>query len=184
MTVARRKQAHPRARAENPHDALVLLTTDHREVEKLGREFDRLRKAGDPVEKGKAALRLCHVFERYAHVKREVFYPAAAAVLEGEERDLLAKAEVVHEAIDDLIEKIKKTPAEDPSFDAVVLVMAEQCRGLMKQEERDLFPRLRHSRLDLQGTGERMAARRAQLGTAPLDRVAIRHARIVMGERD
>jgi len=53
----------------------------------------------------------------------------------------------------------------------------------MKKEEDEIFPRLRHSRLDLVGTGERMAARKAQLATAPLDRRLIHQARKVMGGR-
>ena len=58
MTVARRKAAHAqRGKAElNPHDALVLLTAEHNEIDKLVREFERLRKTADPVDKGKAAL--------------------------------------------------------------------------------------------------------------------------------
>lgn len=183
MTVARKKAAHAqRGKADvNPHDALVLLTADHNEIEKLVREFERTRKSDDRVEKGKAALRICHAFEIHAVVKQEVFYPAADAVLEGDDKEFVAKALVMHDAIGDLIDKIENTPADDPSFDAQVLVLAEQCRQLMGQEEEKLFPKLRHSRLDLVGTGERMAARKTQLGTAPIDRHLIRQARTVMG---
>jgi hypothetical protein len=184
MTVARKKAAHAqRGKAElKPHDALVLLTAEHNEIDKLAREFERLRKA-DTVEKGKAALRLCHAFERYAAIKHEVFYPAAAAVLTGEDKDLLAKAQVKHDGIQDLIGKVVNTPAADPSFDATVTVLAEQASRLMKQEEEELFPRLRHSRLDLLGTGERMAARKTEIGTAPIDRERVRQARTVMSGR-
>jgi Hemerythrin HHE cation binding domain len=185
MTVARRKAAHAqRGKAElKPHDALVLLTAEHNEIDKLGREFERIRKTADSVDKGKAALRLCHALERYAAIKHEVFYPAANAVLAGEDKDLLGKGQVTHDGIHDLIEKIEDTPADAPSFDATVTVLAEQAGRLMKQEEDELFPRLRHSRLDLLGTGERMAARKTELGTAPIDRERVRQARKVMGGR-
>ena len=183
MTVARRKAARAqRGKAElNPHDALVLLTAEHNEIDKLAREFERIRKTAAPVDKGKAALRLCHAFERYAAIKHEVFYPAAAAVLAGEDKELLGKAQVKHDGIQGLIGKVENTPADDPSFDATVTVLAEQAGRLMKQEEEELFPRLRHSRLDLLGTGERMAARKTELGTAPIDRERVRQARKVMG---
>ena len=77
MTVARKKAAHAqRGKAElNPHDALVLLTAEHNEIDKLVREFERLRKAADSVDKGKAALRLCHAFEVYAAIKRRGLLP-------------------------------------------------------------------------------------------------------------
>jgi hypothetical protein len=185
MTVARRKAAHAqRGKAElNPHDALVLLTAEHNEIDKLAREFERLRKAADAVDKGKAALRFCHALERHAAIKHEVFYPAADAVLVGEDKELLGKAQVKHEGIQDLIEKVENTSADDPAFDATVTVLAEQASRLMKQEEEQLFPRLRHSRLDLLGTGERMAARKTELGTAPIDRERVRQARKVMSGR-
>jgi hypothetical protein len=183
MTVARRKAAHAqRGKAEvNPHDALVLLTAEHNEIDKLVREFERIRKAADSVDKGKAALRICHALERYAAIKREVFYPAADAVLAGEDKELLGEARVKHEGIQGLIDKVENTPADDASFDATVAVLAEQAGNLMKEEEEELFPRLRHSRLDLVGTGERMASRKAQLGTTPIDREHVRQARKVMG---
>ena len=102
MTVARKKAAHAqRGKAElNPHDALVLLTAEHNEIEKLVREFERLRKTADPVDKGKAALRLCHALERYAAIKHEVFYPAADAVLAGEELVLAGLVDQVEEVVD------------------------------------------------------------------------------------
>ena len=99
------------------------------------------------------------------------------------DKELLGKGQVKHDGIQDLIEKIEDTPADDPSFDATVTVLAEQAGRLMKQEEEELFPRLRHSRLDLLGTGERMSARKTELGTAPIDRERVRQARKVMSGR-
>src|SRR5258708_23863430 len=111
MTVARRKAAHAqRGKAEvNPHGALVLLTADHNQIDKLVREFDSLRKAGDSVAKGKAALRICHALEIDAAIKREVFYPAAEPVLEGGDKELLARVQVELDVIRRLIVKIEKT---------------------------------------------------------------------------
>jgi hypothetical protein len=191
MTVARRKAAHAqrghtqRGGADaNPHDALVLLTADHNVIDKLAREFDRARKADDPLEKGKVALRICHALEIYAAIKHEVLYPAADAILEGDDKALLGKARVRHDGIHELIDKVENTPAGDPTFDALVAVLGEEARRLMRQEEEELFPRLRHSQLDLLGTGERMAARRTELATAPIDRETIRQARKVMTGHD
>jgi Hemerythrin HHE cation binding domain len=196
MTMVRRKAAHARrgqaqraqaqrGRADaNPHDALVLLTADHNIIDKLVREFDRARKAGDPVEKGKTALRICHALEIYAVIKHEVLYPAADAVLEDDDKALLGKARVRHHGVHELIDKVESTPADDPTFDALVSVLGEEASRLMKQEEEELFPRLRHSQLDLVGTGERMAARKTELATAPIDRDTIHQARKVMAGRD
>ncbi|CAN5853083.1 hemerythrin domain-containing protein [soil metagenome] len=186
MTVARKEAAQAqRGKAElNPRDALVLLTAEHNNIDKLVREFERHRKTADMVSKGKAALRICHAFELYETIKQEVFYPAADAVLAGEDKALLGKARVAHETLDHLIEKIENSPADEASFDATVAVLAEQAQHLMKSEEEKLFPRLRHSKLDLLGIGERMSSRKIELATAPIDRESIRRARKVMGGRN
>ena len=189
MTVARRKAAHAqrghtqRYGAEvNPHDALVLLAAEHNEIDKLAQEFERDRRHAEPLEKGKLALRMCNALEVCAAIKHDVFYPAAEAVLEDqEEKDLLGKARVEQDGIHRLIVKIENTAADDPAFDLAVMVLAEHASRLMKKEEEELFPRLRHSRLDLLGTGERMAARKTELSTKPIGRRLIRHARKVMG---
>lgn len=188
MSVARRKAAHAKrdtGKADiNPHDALVLLTADHNEIDKLVREFERRRKAADHVERGKLALRICHALTVHATIKKEVFYPAVEAILEDEDdRDLPRKARVELDGLRHLIAKIENTPSDHRSFDATVLVLAEQAERHMKKEEDEIFPRLRHSRLDLVGTGERMAARKTELATTPIDRRLIHQARKVMGGR-
>jgi len=187
MTVARKKAAHAKRDAGksdiNPHDALVLLTADHNEIDKLVREFERRRKTADHVEKGKLALRICHALAVHITIKNEVFYPAAEAVLEGDDRELLDKARIEQDGLRRLIAGIEDTSSDHPTFDSMVLVLADQVARHMKKEEDEIFPRLRHSRLDLVGTGERMAARKTQLGTAPIDRTLIHQARKVMGGR-
>ena len=156
-------------RKDHPHDALALLVAEHDEVRRLTRDFERARKADAVADKRAASLALCGTFERLAAVKHEVFHPAAAAVLQGEDRALLDRAAVIRQGLHDLVARIRATPAVDPSYDALVLVLAEHAGNALRQEEERLFGRLRHSGLDLQGTGERMAARLAELRTATRD---------------
>jgi hypothetical protein len=185
MTVARRKAAQARREAGgstvSPHDALILLTAEHNEIDKLAREFHRHRKAASMAEKGKLALRLCHALARHSRVKKEVFYPAAEAVLEGHDLERLGRAKVENDELRHLAAKIENLPSSRESFDSSVMVLADRARRHMKDEEDGIFPALRHSRLDLLGTGERMAARTAQLLTRPIGRRLIRQARKVMG---
>ena len=184
MTVARRKAAQDAAKAEvNPHDALVLLSTDHNEIRKLAQEFERRRKAAEPIEKGKLALRICNALRSHGRVKKEIFYPAAEAVLGGHDKELLGKARLEQDELLHLVGKVESRLADSPDFDSAVMLLAERVQRHMKQEEDEIFPRLRHSGLDLLGTGERMAARKAQITTAPIGRRLIRQARKVMGGR-
>jgi hemerythrin-like domain-containing protein len=185
MTVARRKAAQAKrepAKAEvNPHDALVFLTADHNEIDKLAQEFERRHKAAETLEKGKLALRFTKALRVHGRIKKEVFFPAAEAVFGAEDKELLAKARIEQDELQHLIGKIESAPADRSDFDSAVMVLAERVRRHMKLEEDEIFPRLRHSRLDLVGTGERMAARKAELTTAPVGRRGVHQARKVMG---
>ena len=167
----------------NPHDALVFLAADHNEIAKLAQEFERRRKAAEPIEKGKLALRICNALRSHGRVKKEIFYPAAEAVLGGDDKEMLGKARIEQDELQHLVGKIESRPAESPDFDSAVMLLAERAQRHMKQEEDEIFPRLRHSGLDLLGTGERMAARKAQITTAPIGQRQIRQARRVMGGR-
>jgi hypothetical protein len=164
----------------SPHDALVLLSAGHNKIDKLAKEFGRRRRSADHVEKGKLALRLCHALARQARVKKQVFYPAADAVLEGEAKELLDRLRIEHDELLHLVAKIESMPAGGAGFDAAVLVLAEHAARHARREEDELFAALRHSRLDLLGTGERMASLQAELATAPIPRREIHRARKVM----
>lgn len=185
MTVARRKAAQARRHGDtegvDPDDALVLMTAEHNAIEKLIREFERHAATMEGVEKGKLALRICHALANHHAIKAELLYPAAQAVLGEEDRDRVDALRVDHEVVLDLIEEIEGTPSDNERFDTHVRDLGDLALRLMTAEEEDIFPRLRHSRLDLVGTGERMAARKSQLATRPVDRALIRQARKVMG---
>ena len=109
----------------HPHDALAVLQAEHEEVRRLVRAFERARKDDNPVQKRAVALDLCSAFERVATVQRELFHPAAAAVLQGEDRALLDKSAVIRQGLHDLVARIRAMPPGDPSSDALVLVLAE-----------------------------------------------------------
>src|SRR5262249_9736117 len=152
------------------HDALVLLTAGHNEVDKLGHEFERRRRTADTVEKGKLALRLGHALARLGRLKKPVFYPAADAVLEGEAKELLGRLRIEQDEVAHLVARTETIRADNADFESVVLVLAERAAQPAKREEEELFARLRHSRLDLLGPGGRRAALEAELETAPINR--------------
>ncbi len=187
MSVARKKAAQAKRRGDandvNPDDALVLLTAEHNAIEKMIREFDRHSRPMERVEKGKLALRICHALVNHHAVKSDVFYPAAEVVLGDEDRTRVDALRMDHKVLLDLIDEIGHMPARQDGFDSHVRDLGDSALRLMKAEEEDIFPRLRHSKLDLVGMGERMTARRSELMTKPVDRALIHQARKVMGGR-
>lgn len=181
-TVARTKSPRKKDRA-SPHDALDLLATDHAEINGMFRSYERRRRHADHLEKGKLALRICRTLTVHATVEQEIFYPAVAAVLDAEAADLLGQANIEHGGIEGLVSKVEDTPADDSLFNSMIDVLATYVARHVTMEEEKIFPLVRHSRLDLLGTGERLVARRLELSTARLGRQLVRQARKVMGRK-
>jgi hemerythrin superfamily protein len=97
----------------------------------------------------------------HATVEEEIFYPAAREIVE--EQDLLDEAEVEHASAKDLIAQIQDMQPEEDLFDAKVKVLGEYIAHHVKEEEKELFPKVRRSKLDLHALGAEMLARKQEL---------------------
>ena len=166
--AARHKRApHGRARksgiatiisaATAASDAVALLEGEHREMEKL---FARYEDAGTAARKGALALRICLELRVHMRIEDEILYPPAYAAIED---DLIDEALVEHESARNLIKQIEVMRPGDPLFDAKVKVLSEHIEHHVKEEEEDIFPKLRSSDIDLTALGEQMRRRRTQL---------------------
>ena len=173
----RAKQAGPL----EPHDALVLLAADHAALLGMFRDYERRRKTATTMEKGKLALRICHLLSIHAEMEQEIFYPAAERVLGKKGETMLIEARVEHDVIKSLVEKLGHLPARQATFDATVKVLGDHVARHFEEEEDELFAKLRHSKLDLAGLGEQLAARQLERGTASPDKKVFAEARRVLG---
>ena len=79
------------------------------------------------------------------------------------DNDLLDEATVEHAGAKVLIVEIEAMQPGMPLYDAKVTVLGEQIQHHVKEEEGELFPKVRESRLDLKAVGKEMADRKAQL---------------------
>lgn len=163
------------------HDALKLLTADHAALLAMFRDYERTGKGGEPVEKGKQALRLCHRLSILCAIKEEIFYPAVAAVLGKDAAAVLEGALAAQGSMRGQISRIEQMQVGDHIFDPAMKELGETAREHFKEEEDGLFAKLRHSGFDLVGTGEKLETRRLQLSTAPAGTAGIREARRVLG---
>jgi hypothetical protein len=77
--------------------------------------------------------------------------------------DGVHEAEVEHTAAKVLIADIESLHATDAKYDATVTVLGEYISHHVKEEERELFPQLRRTELDMERLGSLMAARRIEL---------------------
>ena len=98
-------------------------------------------------------------------IEGEIFYPAARATL-GQEEDLVDEALVEHASAKSLISQLQAMDGSEPLYNAKVRVLAEYIRHHLKEEEGEMFPKLRKAALDLTKLGRKMAARKAELAAA------------------
>ena len=151
------------AKRDATPDAIDLLTSDHREVKALFKAYDKLVKDdGDAGEKQALAAQICVMLTAHATAEEELFYPAAREVL-GKDEDLVDEADVEHASAKELIAQIEAGSPDDDHYDAKVKVLGEYIDHHVKEEEGEMFPKVRKSDLDLDALGEAIAERKAQL---------------------
>ena len=146
-----------------PKDAIQWLMADHRAVKSLFKQYDKLVKKPEAAEqKQELAQQICAMLGVHTTVEEELFYPAARAVL-GKDEALVDEAAVEHASAKDLIRQIEDASPDDPMFDARVKVLGEYIDHHVKEEETEMFPKVRKTELDLRGLGAEMAERKAEL---------------------
>jgi hemerythrin superfamily protein len=148
----------------SPVDAIKLLTQDHKEVKALFKQYDKLvDDDADDEQKQELAEQICTMLTAHADVEEELFYPAARDAL-GEDADLIDEADVEHATAKELIAQLQNSsPGEDDHYDAKVKVLGEYIDHHVKEEEGEIFTKLKKSELDLDALGEEMAARKNEL---------------------
>ncbi len=141
-----------------------MLKDDHDKVGKLFKKFEKLKKADDDsrYELVEAA---CKALEVHAAIEEKHFYPAAyAAVSDGEkEEDMLDEAEVEHVHIKELVTELKNAAEDDPMCDAKFKVLGEYVTHHVKEEEEELFPKLKKFKDAFAGVYEQMVEMRTQM---------------------
>lgn len=145
-------------------DAIAMLTADHKEVKALFDKFDKLSDRSKSSKK-QLADQICQALTIHAQVEEEIFYPAVRDAIK--DSDLLDEAEVEHASAKELIGQIQGMEPDDDLYDAKVKVLSEQIEHHVEEEEGEMFPKVKKSRLDLTQLGAEMAARKEDLARQP-----------------
>lgn len=122
-------------------DAITLLKTDHKAVEKL---FKRFEAAGDRamVLKGDTVRRIVEELSAHAAIEEQIFYPAVRAEVPATSSEVLESLEE-HHIVKWLCSELEGMSPEEERFDAKVTVLIESVRHHVGEEESDLFPAVR-----------------------------------------
>jgi len=145
-------------RSSRQPQAIAMLMDDHRKVQKLFRQFE---KTEDESGQESLATEICNELSVHADLEEQVFYPAARDALE--EADVIEEAEVEHHVARDLIEKIRQLRPQDGEYCAMVTVLGEYVNHHIQEEEKELFPQMKKSDLDLESLAEDMQQRKHEL---------------------
>ncbi len=140
-------------------NATQLLRQDHKKVEGL---FSKCEQAKGMDAKRRFAMQVMNELDVHAQLEEEIFYPALRAAFK--ETDLIAEAEVEHQSAKDLIAQIEAATDIDETYDAKVKVLGEYVKHHVKEEEQEIFPKARRRRINLQRLGNRLMARKIELG--------------------
>lgn len=140
-------------------DALALLKSDHRTVEDLFEDYEKARKS---ERKQTLAAKICEELTIHAELEEKAFYPQVQAAL-GDDRDLVAEARVEHASLKWLIAQLQKESPDSELYEAKMTVLREYVDHHVKEEEKQMFPKVRKTDLDLDELGQTLMQTKEQL---------------------
>ena len=147
--------------ATKPQEATAMLRADHKRVSALFAEYEA---TGSASKKKDLVSRICKELSVHSQIEEEIFYPAIKAALK--DKLLVPEATVEHAGIKDLIAQLEGVEPEGEMYDAKVKVLSEYVKHHVKEEQNEMFPKVKASSLDLVELGAQMAARKADLLSA------------------
>lgn len=124
-------------------DAPAVLERDHRLVERF---FDDFEQAA-PQQLDPIGRRICKMLRIHSQIEEEIFYPAARTALR--DASLIDRAEQEHNAAKDAVREVEARTSDAPDY----VDMVQRLRGLIeahvREEEGELFPKVRETELNL-----------------------------------
>lgn len=142
-------------------DVIELLEADHKKVKKMFKDFEKCAKAGDEAGKVEIAMQICNELTVHTRIEEEILYPALYEALDSPQ--LVDEAIVEHATAKDLIDQIESMVGSDDLYDAKMKVLSEYINHHVEEEEKEIFPKARKAKMDLEGLGESVAFRKDEL---------------------
>jgi hemerythrin-like domain-containing protein len=148
-------------------DALTLLKADHEAVET---KFARFEELGPRALKSKAAVAadVIEALSVHAAIEEQVLYPAVRDRLVDDEGQILEALEE-HHVVKWTLAELDGMDPDHERFDAKFTVLIENVRHHVKEEENELFPKVRRAftRTELADLGDALADAKVIAPTKP-----------------
>lgn len=145
-------------RAPVAQEATALLKADHKLVSDL---FDQYEKTRSTAKKKALVASICMELGVHAKAEEEIFYPAVKAALK--DKELVPEATVEHATMKELMAQVEGKEPDGEMFDAKIKVLSEYVKHHVKEEETEMFPKARKTKLDMKALGAQIAARKDEL---------------------
>lgn len=157
MTTTASKKSAPAKKTSHP-DAIALLKADHKEVSDMFEAYEKTRSTSN---KKTLVDKICAALTVHAQVEEEIFYPTVQPAIR--DKELVPEARVEHASLKDLIAQIEGVEPDGEMFDAKVKVLSEYVKHHVKEEQNEMFPKVKASSIDLDALGLKMAERKEAL---------------------
>ena len=138
-------------------DAITLLKQDHEAVRQMFEEFEK----ADEDRKFELAAEICQALTVHATIEEEIFYPQVREAIEAE--DMMLEAEIEHDTVKNLIERVQEGEVDETQLSAMIKVMNEYVNHHVNEEQRRMFPRVKRSDIDLEALGKELLERKTEL---------------------
>jgi len=139
-------------------DAVQMLEEQHAEATAL---FMKLERLSDPATCAQVFRTLDSRLRDHTALEEEIFYPAVRKAID--DSDLMDEALVEHAGAKELIAQLEGASPDDDLYDAKVTVLGEQIVHHVKEEEGEMFPKAKKSKVDTEALGSTMSKRKAAL---------------------
>ncbi|WP_433238121.1 hemerythrin domain-containing protein [Streptosporangium sp. CA-135522] len=127
--------------ADQDTDVVTVLTHDHREVEEMFGELERLGEA-DTERRGELTEKVIIELARHSVAEEAYLYPAVRDLVPGGGQ--LADRELAeHAEAERTMKELERTDVSDPRHAALLGKLMAEIRAHVREEEGDLFPLLR-----------------------------------------
>ena len=145
------------------YEVIELLKEDHDKVRVLFDRFEKLKKKNMQDDDSKQVLveTACAELTIHTQVEEEIFYPALREALDDDA--MLDEAEVEHATVKQLISELSAMQPGDDLYDAKFTVLGEYVKHHLDEEEKEMFPKAKKEKVNLQGMAEEVMRRKMEL---------------------
>ncbi len=147
-------------RKAKPVNAVDLLIEDHEYVRQSFKQFKKMDQEDKEALKG-LVTQVCAALKVHMKVEEEIFYPGIRRKID--EEDLMHEAQIEHDSAKTLIRQLERMRPRDPKYAPTFTVLCEYIDHHAKEEEKEMFPKARRRKVDMQGLGKKIMARKIAL---------------------